>query len=150
MRLDIAAPGCRSNVRRSTEPHFPQAGQEKLSQGSPAAMAAPILDRTTKPARLPGARSGWQQSSELRQLPYVWPPRALPSLRLGQPLARFPVLGRSDPCPNREDLSSLLGVRLVSEHQPLGCEFAIKTLIFNARYSQGPSKTPHCESACTQ
>jgi hypothetical protein len=39
MRLEIAPPGCRSSVRKSTD-HWGQAGEEKLSHGSPAAMAA--------------------------------------------------------------------------------------------------------------
>ena len=43
MRLEIAAPGCRSSVRKSTEPNCPHAGQENDSQGSPAAIAAPIV-----------------------------------------------------------------------------------------------------------
>jgi hypothetical protein len=42
MRLEIAAPGCRSSARKSTEPNCPHAGQENDSHGSPAAMAAPI------------------------------------------------------------------------------------------------------------
>jgi hypothetical protein len=40
MRLEMAAAGCRSSVRRSTEPNWPHAGQEKDSHGSPAAIAA--------------------------------------------------------------------------------------------------------------
>jgi hypothetical protein len=43
MRLEIDAPGCRSSVRKSTEPNCPQAGQENGSHGSPAAMAAPMV-----------------------------------------------------------------------------------------------------------
>jgi hypothetical protein len=43
MRLEIDAPGCRSSVRKSTEPNCPQAGQENDSHGSPAAMAAPMV-----------------------------------------------------------------------------------------------------------
>jgi hypothetical protein len=43
IRLDIAAPGCRSSVRRSIDPNCPQAGHEKLSHGTPPAMAAPIV-----------------------------------------------------------------------------------------------------------
>ena len=37
MRLEIEAPGCRSRMRRSTDPSCPHAGQEKLSHGMPAA-----------------------------------------------------------------------------------------------------------------
>jgi hypothetical protein len=40
---EIAPPGCRSSVRRSTEAYCPQPGQENVSQGSPAAIAAPIV-----------------------------------------------------------------------------------------------------------
>jgi hypothetical protein len=39
VRLEIEAPGCRSSVRRSTEP---QAGHENDSQGTPATIAAPM------------------------------------------------------------------------------------------------------------
>src|SRR5262249_28580231 len=35
----------------------------------------------------------------------------------------------------------LVGLRFVSEDQPLGCQFVIKTLIFGVRHSQGPLKT---------
>jgi hypothetical protein len=42
MSPEIAPPGCRSSVRRSTDPNCPQ-GQENVSHGSPAAMAAPIV-----------------------------------------------------------------------------------------------------------
>jgi hypothetical protein len=43
MRLEIAAPGCRSSVRRWTEPNCPHPGQENVSHGTPAAMAAPMV-----------------------------------------------------------------------------------------------------------
>ena len=48
IRLDIAAPGCRSNVRRSTDPNCPQAGQENDSHGSPGDRSA---DRRVEPQR---------------------------------------------------------------------------------------------------
>ena len=41
----------------------------------------------------------------------------------------------------------LVGLRFVSEDQPLGCEFAIKTLIFRVRHSQRLRKTLHCLGA---
>ena len=50
-------------------------------------------DRTTGLARPPDVRSRWQQSSELRQRPYVRPPRASPLQRLRLRLARGLVLG---------------------------------------------------------
>jgi hypothetical protein len=40
IRLEIEAPWCRSSVRRSIEPNCLQAGQEKLSHGTPAAISA--------------------------------------------------------------------------------------------------------------
>ena len=43
IRLEIDAPGCRSRVRKSTDPSCPHAGQENVSHGSPAAMAAPTV-----------------------------------------------------------------------------------------------------------
>jgi hypothetical protein len=39
----MAAPECRSRVRKSTEPQSPQVGQENDSQGSPAVIAASIV-----------------------------------------------------------------------------------------------------------
>src|ERR1700730_1445724 len=39
MRLDIEALGCCSSVLRSSDPHWPQAGQENDSHGSPARSA---------------------------------------------------------------------------------------------------------------
>jgi hypothetical protein len=43
IRFEIAAPGCRLSVRRSTEPNCPHPGQENVSQGKPPAIAAPMV-----------------------------------------------------------------------------------------------------------
>jgi hypothetical protein len=66
MRLEIDAPGWRSRVRRSTEPNCPHAGQEKVTHGTPAAIAA--ADRGIEPQSTPAGLPRVPDSDDLLRI----------------------------------------------------------------------------------
>jgi hypothetical protein len=89
MRLEIDAPGCRSSVRRSTAPTWPQARHEKLSQGTPAAMAA--TDGRVEPKRPPASLPRIPDGDNLL--------RSCDRLALGLGALRFGRCPRGGPLP---------------------------------------------------